>query len=224
MKGEIGASYLGSSAALERIYRHNEQCKVIANLRDPVARTFSFYLHYRRKGTLRGDFLSGIEEMPRIFESSRYDILLPRWIERFGRDRILVILLQDVASRPVQELQRVHDFLQVSEWMDPDVIGQRIYAASMPKYPRMARVATRVSTQMRRKELHWAVDFAKKIGMRGKIYSGGAMDVSLDPESRASLIERFLPTIEYVEDLLDRPLPEWRTVQREPALSESPAT
>lgn len=216
LRGEIGATYFSSTEALERIYHENETCKVIVNLRDPVARTFSFYLHYRRKGTLRGDFISSLGEMPKLFDSSRYEILLPRWIERFGKDKLLILLLQDIASRPAQELQRVHDFLEVRPWMDKDVIGQRIYAASMPKYPRIARFATQISTQLRRNEFHRAVDFARKIGMR-RIYQGGAMDVKLNAETRASLIERFLPTIQYVEELVDRPLPEWRVAQKEPA-------
>lgn len=223
LRGEIGASYFGSVEALERIHQHNSECKIIVNLRDPVARAFSFYLHYRRKGTVRGGFLQGLEELPRIFESSRYEVLLPRWVERFGRDRILIILLQDVAECPEEELRRVHRFLEVGEWLNRDVIGQRIYAASMPKYPKLARVATQVSTQLRRKEFHWAVDFARRVGMRKVIYQGGGMNFSLDAESRATLIERFLPTIEYVEDLLDRPLPEWRAIRTETAPAEASA-
>jgi hypothetical protein len=220
LRGEIGASYFGNPSALERIHRHNERCKVIVNLRDPVARTFSFYLHYRRKERLRADFLTSLTEMPKLFESSRYDVLLPRWIESFGRDRVLIILLEDVAAFPEEELRRVHDFLEIGNWMNHDVIGQRVHAASMPRYPRVARVADRVATQMRRKELDWAVDFAKRIGMR-RIYRGSPVDLSLDASTRASLIERFLPTIEYVEDFLDRPLPEWKAVEMEPARSES---
>jgi hypothetical protein len=221
MRGEIGATYFSSSEARERIHRHNPACKLIVNLRDPVARSFSFYLHYRRKETLRGDFLSSLREMPKLFESSRYDVLLPQWIERFGRDSILIILLEDVAERPEEEIRRVHEFLKVGQWLDRDVIGQRIYAASMPKYPRMARVATHVSTQLRRQEFHWAVDFARKMGMRKIIYQGGDMNLSLDQEVRASLIERFLPTIEYVEALLDRSLPEWRSIRSEQARMET---
>jgi hypothetical protein len=211
MRGEIGASYFLSSEALERIHRTNDKCKVIVTLRDPSARTFSYYLLYHRKGEVRGDFHSSLREMPRLFESSRYEVLLPRWIERFGKSRILILLLQDIASRPEQELNRVHDFLGVAKWVEYELIGQRIYAASMPKYPRIARVATQMSIQMRRRELHWPVDFAKRMGMR-KIYRGGAVDLSLSAESRASLIERFVPTIEYVEEVLDRPLPEWKAV------------
>lgn len=223
LRGEIGASYFGRIEALERIHRHNEMCKVIVNLRDPVARTFSFYLHYHRKRTLRGDFVASLGEMPRLFDSSRYEILLPRWIERFGRERVLIILLQDVAAHPEQELRRVYDFLDVYPWLNRDVMEQRIYGASMPKYPRMAQVATQISTQLRRKDFHWAVDFARKVGMR-KIYQGGALDLKLDAEIRALLIERFLPTIEYVEELLGRPLPEWRSARKEPAQSAAVST
>jgi hypothetical protein len=211
LRGEIGASYFFSLEALERIHRHNEKCKVIVNLRDPVSRTFSFYLVYRRRGELRGDFHASLSEMPRLLESSRYEILLPRWIERFGKERVLILLLQDMAARPEEELRRVHNFLQIGEWMDYGLIGQRIYEAAMPKYPRMAQVATQLSTGMRRKNLNWLVDFGKRMGLRW-VYQGGVMNLSLDPESRASLIERFVPTIEYVEELLDRPLPEWKVV------------
>jgi hypothetical protein len=211
LRGEIGASYFFSPEAVERIYRHNERCKVIVNLRDPVARTFSFYLLFYRRGELLGDLDSSLKEMPRLLESSRYEILLPQWIERFGRERVLIILLQDVAVHPQQELHRVHDFLQVARWVDHDLMGQRIYAASMPKYPRVARVATQLASGMRRRDLNWPIDFATRMGMH-RIYRGGAMDLSLTTASRASLIERFVPTIEYVEKLLDRPLPEWKTV------------
>jgi 6-phospho-beta-glucosidase len=211
LRGEIGASYFSSSEALQWIRQHNPECKVIVNLRDPVARAYSFYLLYRRRGEARGDFLSSLGEMPNLLESSRYETLLPRWIEAFGRDHVLILLLQDVAARPEQELHRVHDFLKVEEWMDYDVIGQRIYESSMPKHPRMARVATQIANQLRRKDHHWAVDFAKRMGV-GRVYRGGGMNRQLDAESRASLIDRFLPTIEYVEELLDRQLPEWKTV------------
>jgi CubicO group peptidase (beta-lactamase class C family) len=58
--------------------------------------------------------------------------------------------------------------------------------------------------------MYGPIQFAKKIGLK-RVFTGQSALPALSPETRKGLIEEFEPDIAYVEQLLGRPLPEWRS-------------
>jgi hypothetical protein len=151
-----------------------------------------------------------VAEIPCIITASHYRRHISRWIEGFGQEQILIILLQDIASSPEQVLKQIYDFLKIPHIPPPAVAEERVYTASLPRFPILARLATLSSEWLRDKRLYAPLQFAKKIGLK-RVYTGTSDSLpTLATEIREALIQKFEPDIVYVENLLNRSLPEWR--------------
>ena len=206
---EIAPSYFDVPIVAKRLEIHNVNARIIINLRDPADRSFSLYLHHRRRGRLDCDFHTAVEKMPQIIDSSHYCKHISRWIEAFGREQVLIILLQNISSSPEQVLERVYNFLKVSHIPLPAVARERVYMASLPRFPVLAKLATLGSEWLRNKRLYGPLQSAKKLGLK-RVYTGSSSLPTLAPEIRKALIQEFKLDIAYVEDLLGRSLPEWK--------------
>ncbi|HEU0299879.1 MAG TPA: sulfotransferase [Longimicrobium sp.] len=207
---EIGPTYFAEPAAAERIHAHNPACRVIVSLRDPAERTFSLYLHHLKKGRVPGDFAAALRQMPELLETSRYAVHLPRWLRVFGAERVRVVLHDDIAGHPERVLQEVYAFAGLAAVPAPPEARERVNAASLPRYPRLARAATTGAEWLRGRGLYGAVNLAKRLGLK-RVYRGRRGGVpALDRETRALLVRQLEPDIAYVEMLLGRELPGWR--------------
>jgi hypothetical protein len=207
---EIAATYFDIPEAAERICDHNPKCRVIITLRDPVARSFSLYLHHRKKGRLTCDFREAVKKMPRIIDSSHYRIHVDRWRKIFGSDQVLVILLDDIASSPDSVLKRTFEFIGVEEVPLSTKAREAVNVASLPASQALASAATRGADWLRNRGWYGPIELAKKFGLK-RIY-GGLEDPlpAVEPEVRGHLINEFGQDIAFVEELIHRSLPEWR--------------
>lgn len=208
---EIGPTYFADPEAPARIHAHNPRCRVIVSLRDPAARTFSLYLHHRKKGRVDGDFAAALDRMPELLETSRYAEHLPRWLRTFGDEQVRVVLHDDIAREPERVLEEVYAFAGLASVPAPPEARERVNAASLPRWPRLARAATAGADWLRGRGLYGAVNLAKRLGLR-RVYRGRQGGVpALDAETRAALVRRLEPDIAYVETLLGRELSAWRS-------------
>jgi hypothetical protein len=207
---EVGPSYFDTPETALRLQEHNPHARIIITLRDPADRSFSLYLHHTRRGRLDCSFQEAVVEMPRIIDSSHYRKHIGRWIETFGPKQVLIILLQDFSSTPEHVLKQVYDFLQISHIPLPPMAKERVYTASLPRFPVLARLATQGSEWLRDRRLYAPLRAAKKIGLK-RVYTGAPDSLpTLAPDAREALIRILEPDIAYVEDLLGRSLTEWR--------------
>jgi hypothetical protein len=206
---EIGATYFEDAAAAARVRLHAPECRVVVTLRDPAARTYSLYLHHARKGRLRGDFDRALVEQPWLLDGSRYRVHLERWRALFGPGRVAVVLLDDVVADPGAVLARVQAFLGVRALPPPPAAFERINGASLPAHRGLARAAARAAARLHGAGWHTPVAVARRLGLH-HVYGGRAVP-ALDPTARARLIAALEPDIAFVETLLGRPLPAWRT-------------
>jgi hypothetical protein len=212
---EIGPTYFDVPDAAIRLQKHNPRCRIIISLRDPAARTFSLYLHYRKLGQIDCNFREAIEKMARLIDSSRYRSHIASWVEMFGRERVLVILLEDISSSPLSVLGRICNFLRIDLVSVPVGALERVSTASLPAFPALAKLATVGADWLRERRLYGAIELAKKLGLK-HVYRGSQDALpTLEPKTRKELIEEFQPDISYVEELLGRPLPEWRRLRRD---------
>ena len=211
LRGEAGPSYFEVPAVPERLRAHNPDCRIIVTLRDPAARSFSLYLHHRKKGRVGGAFEDAVREQPRILDGSRYSAHLPRWLDAFGRDRVLVILQEEVAQRPEALLEEMWRFLGLDSPGVPASARETIYAATSPRWPALARLVTRGGRLARRWQLFGLIEGVRRLGVQA-VFTGGSEVERLPAELRASLVASFAPDIAFVETLLGRPLPGWRSV------------
>jgi len=207
---EIGPTYFDSAAARARIAAHNPDCRVLVTLRHPVERAFSLYLHHKKKDGLTASFEEAIRDIPGILSGSRYAEHLPAWIEAFGRERVLIILQEDILT-PERVLPTVYEFLGLAPAPLPDVAHERINVRSLPARPRLARSASQVARWLRARRLHTLVEWVKPWG-RSFVYDGHEGEMpSLQEATARELEQMFAPDVRYVEQLSGRDLAHWRS-------------
>jgi hypothetical protein len=208
---EIGPRAFDAPEAAVRLWEHNPACHIIINLRDPAARSFSLWLHLRKKGYLDCDFAEAIHTVPRILGASHYREHVDRWLGLFGRRQLLIILLEDIASCPEKVLERLYEFAGIGHVAVPSVARQRVGVSELPASPALAKFATRAADWLRDRRLYGPIEFARSLGLRRIVFGHSRESVpSLDPGLRRELIREFEPDIAYIEELLDRPLDGWR--------------
>ncbi len=135
--GEASPYYLFHPCAAERAHAMLPEVKIVALLRDPVERTYSHWKERRRAGAEDLDFVAALAAEPdrlagereRLLADpayrsyaweqqsyatqSRYAEALVPWLERYGRDRVLVAASEDYYADPLDVLRRIDEFLGV---------------------------------------------------------------------------------------------------------------
>jgi hypothetical protein len=105
--GEISPNYFAAPQAPERIAKEIPGCRIICTLRDPVDRLYSFYRLMRHNGWTRATMAELAESATPATEGSRYAYYLARWRERFGAERVLVVLYDDLERTPQRFLDTI---------------------------------------------------------------------------------------------------------------------
>jgi hypothetical protein len=126
--GEASPLYLESPQASGRIAALLPDARIVCSLRHPVDRAYSDYLMYLRR---RGRHFDPERELTpsavwakpdsRWMQVSRYHDQLARYFEIFPRDRLHVLLFDDIKANALQATQRVYTFLGVDPTFVPDL-------------------------------------------------------------------------------------------------------
>ncbi|MDJ0858244.1 MAG: sulfotransferase [Dinoroseobacter sp.] len=117
--GEKSNSYLSDPQAAERIRDAYPDIRLVALLRNPVARAYSDYCMLYR----RGDVHERIEEyldpsratFRRFIDDGLYAAQLTRFLDRFPKEALLVMFFEDMRASPQQELDRLARHLGKSD-------------------------------------------------------------------------------------------------------------
>ena len=119
--GEATPHYLAHGGAPERIAATLPGVRLIAALRDPAERAFSVYqMNLRNRGVNNGvSFLQALQEDQNLRRG--YATGLGRYLERFGRDRLRIVLFEEITGAPRATVQGLFRFLGVSQDFAPDV-------------------------------------------------------------------------------------------------------
>lgn len=208
--GEIGPTYFDIDSVPTRIRELNPACKIIINLRDPTSRAVSLYQHHLSRGRVSGSFAEAIVQMPRIVDVGRYACHIPKWLDAFRADRVKFVLLDDIDTHPESVLASVYDFLHVERIPMPNKGKEKINAATMPRFPWLARMSARLVTALRSHRFHRVVELGKALKFNN-VYKGADYDMSgLTSSYYRSLLDQYETDIRYVEKLLGQDLTAWR--------------
>jgi hypothetical protein len=138
--GEASPDYMFHPHAPRRVAGALPDVKLIVLLRNPVDRAYSHYWHQVKRGhepltfeqaeEREGERLDG--ELARVMADGRYDSYelhhhsylargryaeqLERWMERFGRDQLLIERSEDFFDDPALVFKRVLVFLGLPDW------------------------------------------------------------------------------------------------------------
>lgn len=121
--GEATVSYLYDERAADRIAQACPNSRIIIVLRNPVERVISHVRMDRAIGRIKDDISDYLRKAldqtlvddidPYLAQSLYADACL-RYINVFGRDRVLFLLFEDVMAEPRRALETLAGFLEIS--------------------------------------------------------------------------------------------------------------
>jgi len=211
--GEGSVFYILSRRAPGELLEFAPSARILIMLRNPVDMMHSLHALYVRTGNeALEDFAAAIdteparargEQMPprcyfpeglQYRAAARYAEPVERFVRTFGRERVHVVVFDDLVRDTAREHQRVLEFLDV----DPDVpVELDIDKAT-------ERIRSIVLSQLR----------AARPEVRNKLKTGrdahrGPRHRAVSRELRARLNAELLPDVERLSALLDRDLTPW---------------
>ncbi len=130
--GECSTSYLYVPRAADHIQAAIPDCKIIIILRNPVDRTYSHYQDHVRamvEPLTFEDALAAEDERAQAnwrwgyqyLGHSRYYKQVQRYIDHFGRDKVMVCLFDQLVANPLGLMGSTYRFLGVDDAFQPDI-------------------------------------------------------------------------------------------------------
>ncbi len=213
--GEFSTSYLHHPEAPRRIHDRYPDVKLIVSLRNPVERAFSSYRNDIAAGDLPAStgFEEALEKRPKYVEIGRYASHLERYLERFARDQLLVLVYETSRENPGRFIRRIFDFLDVDPGFDPSMLQRTVNPGRDPRVPGLSGLLNRVSRTFRSTSLLRPVWWLAKLSGLGTLLRRVNTDPEprrLSPSTRAELHREFAPDIDRLEDHLGVSLERWR--------------
>ena len=208
--GEVTPDYLASAEAPARIRALLPHCRLVAILRNPVDRAYSWYQHARRSRNERRDLATFLEEDPEALRAGLYHRHLQSYLALFPREALLVLLYEELLQDPGRELGRLAGFLGIDMWSDPAVLlRKRVYASDMPRFRHGFALARRAAGLLARHDLNWPVRPAKRLGVRRWFGSSSAAP-ALSAAERERLAAFYEDDVRQLSAFLARELDVWR--------------
>jgi hypothetical protein len=208
--GEITPYYYYDEACPERIAGAGIQ-RLILLLRHPTERAWSYYGQKIRNGMFRGSFEEFLQQTTwPVVEQGRYSRYFRRYLRHFDRERILVLVFEEAVADPTATQGALAGFLGISRAGFAGAgATSAVNSSYVPRSPRLYGVAFRLSKMLRRHDLDWVVNAAKRLGVRQAFGARGTLG-EMRPDTRASLDALFQAEIDELEDLIGIPLEAWR--------------
>lgn len=131
--GEDSTTYLASRAAPSRIARMLPDVKLIALLRDPVARAYSHYWHTVSTGRATMSFEESLQRgRGNLVTRGCYREQIERYGRHFGEDRLKIVLFEEFVSDGQSAVDDVCAFLGLDPRVDLATVEPHQNRASAP--------------------------------------------------------------------------------------------
>lgn len=215
--GEVSPVYLQSLAAPRRIARACPGARIVAILRDPVDRAYAHFLGRRRDGLEpRADFARVVEEelsrpLPdevafgSYLGCGRYHHFLAPYFEHFPRERVRVLLFDDLAADAAAVARELFSFLGVDPQHVPDTEHRHGRTGEI-RNP-LVRFAWTRSVGVRTAMRPYLTARVRDVARPAVLHDLERRP--LDPALRARLADLFRDDVARLEDLIGRDLSHW---------------
>lgn len=219
LAGDASTSYLYSRGAPRRIQALQPRARIMAILRNPIDRAYSFYWHNRRDFHEPLSFEDALEAEPgRIEEragfashyvrSGMYHDQVRNYIDTFGRDRVRVWLTEDLKDGAADVCREAFEFLGV----------EPLAVDTGTVYNRSGPVRSRTLARL----LFWKFPGRRRLGkafpavakqMRWRLIQRNmGTPPPMRPETRERLVGVFREDVLKLQDVLGRDLSHWLEV------------
>jgi len=209
LAGEKSNSYLDTPGAGARIHKALPHVKLVAQLRNPVERAYSDYCMLFRRGEVGRDIASYLD--PRVAAEGRflaggmYSQQLEVYLDLYGRERLLILLFENVKIDPAGQIAELRAFLGL-EPLSAVASGTRNKVKD--------KTVPMVSPELRRR-FGWMKPFVAPFRdttafrhLRSK-FARELKYPPLTPDLRARMTDHFAREAESVRRLIGTDLPGW---------------
>ena len=211
--GEATPDYLATPEVAGRIHRLLPDCRLIAVLRSPIARAYSWYQYSRRSHGEERDLELFLSQDPTALDWGLYARHLERYLGLFPRSQLLILIYEELLAEPERELLRLRSFLG----LDPDLawpgarqlMAERVNTSSPPRFHRSFALARRLGSWLTRRDLDVAVRLAKRAGLR-RLFGKGPPAALMSAATRQRLAGFYADDVARLTALLGRDQPVWR--------------
>ncbi len=207
--GELSHDYYVSSDAPLRIQAALPEVKLICCLREPVSRMVSGYAYNKTTHLSNDVSLAAYAAREEIMIQFDYYNHLKRYVEVFGRERLLVIFYEDLQRDAEQFIRTIYQFLGVDDTFIPPTLNKRINPARNAREGSLALFAYRIALVMRRLGMANLVGRVKQSALLNRILYK-PMDRSELPSEPLpeDILQALRKDYGRLETLIGRPLPE----------------
>ncbi len=212
--GEKSPSYMYHPHAVERLVSTLPGARLVAILRHPVERAYSHYWHERRLGHEKLSFADAIRAEPDRLRASPPGLSRYAYVDRglyleqlervtalVPRDRLLVLLFDDLERAPADTFGALCAFLGIEGSHLPELVGERTntYRTHRPEWLWRTMNVRRLWRWM-------PAPLARRLG---RMMEREATYPGVDPGMRRDLLERFAAPNRSLAEWLGRDLGAW---------------
>lgn len=223
-RGEVTPNYLFDPDCPARIAAALGAPRLIVLLRDPVARLESHYRMDWSRGLTEAPAAAFLDPSAPPFRRGLYAEQLRRYLDRFGRESLLVLLFEEVfASESATRAAFGSVLRHIGSQTDPATVALagKVNAgasAGRPRHMALYRLADRTAQALRRHDMAGMVHLARRCGLGPESFGRRtAAPPRFTPEERARLAAAYAPGLRELERLLGRDLDLWRRPAAAPA-------
>lgn len=206
--GEKSNSYLYEPQAAERLHRDLPHVKLVAQLRNPVARAYSGYCMLYRRGEIGADIETHLDPAgnpdERLLASGNFASHLQAYIDLFGRDKLLITFFEGVADDPDGQIRQVRAHLGLPPLELEEDARQKVKDKTDPRIPpHMRKRLAWLKPIVRPLRGNPAFEAARGLFVRNSEYP------PLTDDLRQRLNEYYAPSIEALEKMSGQSLVHW---------------
>jgi len=172
IKGEFSTSYLYNKDVAKRIYINYPEAKIIVSLRDPVKRAFSNYLNDIMAGNISKNesFNDAINARSEYIDQGYYYDQICEYLNYFSKDRIHIILFEDIRDDPQVVVRDLFEFLCVPMIdISDENISTKKNESRIPVNVELEKLMYNVAQMLNRKNSRWLYSVIKATGLHGLI-------------------------------------------------------
>jgi len=214
IKGEFSPTYLYDEKAAVSIRERFPDIKLIVCLRNPIDRAYSHYWmdnsYLKREDRV---FEVAIQGKNIYVEGGYYYKQLQPYLDRFKRDKILIVLFDDIVNQPNSELKRIYSFLGVDSSFIPSGVTKKSNQAKKAVWRGIPVVMNLVPRFLVHAHMTSLLRFLRKLNIHEIVMNLATVRLDypkMSPETREYLRDTFREDIKKLEVLLDRDLSHWR--------------
>jgi Sulfotransferase family len=129
--GEASPQYTRHPAiphCAERMAETIPKAQLIYSVREPIGRIRSHYRMRVERGQEDRTFDRAVRDDPMYLDATRYAFQLGRYLDRYDRDRVLVVSSERLLTDRASELRRVLEFLEVDPSHEPDDLDEEFHS------------------------------------------------------------------------------------------------